>query len=61
VRAGALLGSLPVVPTLDKVGRSVVTGRGTLLRSGAAAGVALVALSTVSAAASALRQRTVST
>ena len=47
MKATELLGSLGVVPALDKVGRSVVSGRGTLLRSGAAA--------------SAVRQRTVST
>jgi hypothetical protein len=49
----------PAQPVLEKVGRSVTTAaRGTIVRSGVAAGGALVALSAVSAVASAIRRRT---
>lgn len=49
----------PTQPVLDKLGRSVTAaGRGTLVRSGAAAGATLVALSVVSAATTAIRRRT---
>jgi hypothetical protein len=58
VKAAELLSAAASASALEKVSRSLATGRGTLLRSGAAAGAALVALSAASAAASAIRNRT---
>lgn len=66
MKAADLLSAVTPVPSLDhtldqaldKVGRSLSSGRATVLRSGVAAGAALVALSAASAAASAIRRRT---
>jgi hypothetical protein len=58
VKATELLSVAASASALEKVGRSLATGRSTLLRSGAAAGAALVALSAASAATSAIRHRT---
>ncbi len=59
MKAADLMAVVPAAPVIDKVGRSVTeAAKGNLVRSGAAAGAALVALSAASAAASALRPRT---
>lgn len=58
MKAAELLSAAASASALERVGRSLTSGRSTLLRSGAAAGAALVALSAASAATSAIRDRT---
>ena len=57
---GGTRGTLVRTTAAESAGRSLAgaAGRGNVLRSGAAAGAALVALSAVSAATSAIRRRT---